>query len=270
MTYCVMCGAQVEDGIGICPQCGAVVPGAFDTPDPQTSGGGRDMYSDPTYGNQEPYQEQAYGNQEPYNGQTYGGQDSYNGQAYGGQEPYNGQAYGSQEPYNGQAYGSQEPYDGQVYGNQEPYHGQTYGNQGSYNGQTYGNQDTYSGQTYGNQDAYDYDPDYFPQQEVKANKVMGILSYLGIFVLIPAIAGDKNSDYLKQHINQGLALFVMETILNVVERIEDHIIFINRILSGVIDIAGFAFFILAVMGIVSAAKGTRKLLPTIGNIKIFR
>lgn len=236
MTYCVMCGAQVEDGIGICPQCGAVVPGAFDTPDPQTSGGGRDMYSDPTYGNQEPYNEQAYGSQ----------------------EPYNGQAYGSQEPYNGQT-GSQEPYDGQVYGNQEPYHGQTYGNQ-----------DTYSGQMYGNQDAYDYDPDYFPQQEVKANKVMGILSYLGIFVLIPAIAGDKNSDYLKQHINQGLALFVMETILNVVERIEDHIIFINRILSGVIDIAGFAFFILAVMGIVSAAKGTRKLLPTIGNIKIFK
>lgn len=248
MTYCVMCGAQVEDGIGICPQCGAVVPGAFDTPEPQTSGGGRDMYNDPTYGNQEPYNKQAYGNQEPYNEQ-----------AYGNQEPYNGQTYGNQEPYHEQAYGSQEPYRGQAYGNQEPY-----------SGQTYGNQDTYSGQMYGNQDTYDYNPDYFPQQEVKANKVMGILSYLGIFVLIPAIAGDKNSDYLKQHINQGLALFVMETILNVVERIEDHIIFINRILSGVIDIAGFAFFILAVMGIVSAAKGTRKLLPTIGNIKIFK
>lgn len=259
MTYCVMCGAQVEDGIGLCPQCGAVVPGAFDTPDPQTSGRGRDMYSDPTYGNQE-----------PYNGQEYGSQDSYNGQAYGSQEPYNGQTHGSQEPYDGQVYGNQEPYHGQTYGNQEPYQEQAYGNQGSYNGQTYRNQDTYSGQTYVNQDAYDYDPDYFPQQEVKANKVMGILSYLGIFVLIPAIAGDKNSDYLKQHINQGLALFVMETILNVVERIEDHIIFINRILSGVIDIAGFAFFILAVMGIVSAAKGTRKLLPTIGNIKIFK
>lgn len=211
MTYCVKCGAQVEDGIGMCPQCGAVIPGAFDTQEPQYS---------------------------------YGGESSYSGQT-----SYSSQSYDSQEMYSGQTY------------SQEDYNNQTYDRQYTYNQQGY---------DYGQNIAYEYDPDYFPMDEVKANKFMGILSYLGILVLIPAIAGDKNSAYLKQHINQGLVLFVIESALNLIERIVDHVIFVGGVLSWAIDIADFAFLILAIMGIVSAAKGTRKLLPTIGNIKIFK
>lgn len=194
MTYCVKCGAQVEDGIGICPQCGAVIPGAFDTPDPQN-----------------PYEEQ----------------NTYSSQAYEGQNAYNGQTFD----------------------------------------QTY----TYDqGYAYEQNVTYDYDPDYFPQEEVSRNKLMGVLSYLGILVLIPIIAGDKSSAYLKQHMNQGLVLFVIEAVFDVIEKIVDDIIYVGGILSWAIDIADFAFLILAVMGIVSAVKGTRKLLPTIGNIQIFK
>ena len=205
MSYCVKCGAQVEDGIGICPQCGAVIPGAFDTPDPQDS-------------------------------------------------------CGEQNTYNSQAYGQQNTYSGQVYEEQGTYNGQTYGEQYTYN-QGYG---------YEQSTAYDYDPEYFPQEEVSRNKLMGVLSYLGILVLIPIIAGDKSSAYLKQHMNQGLVLFLIETVFDVIEKILDDVLYVGGILSHVVDIAGFAFLILAIMGIVSAAKGTRKLLPTIGNIQIFK
>lgn len=216
MTYCVKCGAQVEDGIGICPQCGAVIPGAFDTPDPQN---------------------------------PYDGQNAYSSQAYGRQETYNGQAYDRQEAYNDQTYESQN----------------------TYSGQTFEQQDTYNqGYGYAQSTVYDYDPEYFPQEEVSRNKFMGVLSYIGILVLIPIIAGDKSSDYLKQHMNQGLVLFVIEAVFDVIERIADHVIFVGGIVSWAIDIADFAFLILAVMGIVSAAKGTRKLLPTIGNIRVFK
>ncbi len=196
MTYCVKCGAQVEDGIGICPQCGAVIPGAFDTPDP------RDTY-----------------------GQAFEQQDIY------------GQAFDRQDTY-GQAFEQQYTYD--------------------------------RGYDHEQNAAYDYDPEYFPQEEVRRNKLMGVLSYLGILVLIPIIAGDKSSAYLKQHMNQGLVLFLVETVFDVIEKILDDVIYVGGILSHVVDIADFAFLILAIMGIVSAAKGTRKLLPTIGNIQIFK
>lgn len=228
MTYCVKCGAQVEDGIGICPQCGAVIPGAFDTPDPQYS----------------------YGGEETYRDQTYEGRDAFNGQTYGYQNTYNDQVYGEQNTYNGQTYGQEDAHSSQA--DEQQY---------TYNQQGYGCEQNMT---------YDYNPDYFPQGEVRANKVMGILSYLGILVLIPVIAGDKNSDYLKQHVNQGFVLFIVETAFNLIERIVDHVIFVGGALSWAIDIADFAFLILAIMGIVSAAKGTRKLLPTIGNIKIFK
>lgn len=219
MTYCVKCGAQVEDGIGICPQCGAVIPGAFDTDSRQyTSAGQRD------------YESQSYEDAGAYNGgQSYGGENAYNGgQSYEGANTYSSQFNGDADAYNSQQY------------------------------------------TYEQSADYEYDPDYFPQSEVKQNKVMAVLAYLGILVLIPVLAGDKSSDYLKQHINQGLVLFVIDAVLEVIEKIVDHVILVGGALSWAVDVANFAFFIIAIMGIVSAAKGTRKLLPTIGNIRIFK
>lgn len=204
MTYCVKCGAQVEDGIGMCPQCGAVIPGAFDTDkQPYTSA-----------------EQTEYG---------YGGADAYNdSRSFDGTNMYGGQSYGNADAYSGQQY------------------------------------------TYDQSADYEYNPDYFPRSEVKQNKLMAVLSYLGILVLIPILAGDKSSAYLKQHINQGLVLFVIEAILEIVEKIVDDIILVGGALSWAVDVADFAFFIIAIMGIVSAAKGTRKTLPTIGNIQIFK
>ena len=64
--------------------------------------------------------------------------------------------------------------------------------------------------------------EYFDAEEVRSNKVMGILSYFGFLVLIPLLAGNKNSEYVKHHINQGLSLFILlimdEVILWIIDR----------------------------------------------------
>lgn len=183
MTYCVKCGAQIDERASFCPQCGAPVP--------------KEQARDP-YG----YESDPYGQNYSYN---YGQNDAY---------------------------------------------GQN-GNYGQY-------------------DSYGGDAGWFAQEEVQQNKVMAVLSYIGVLVLIPLLAGDKTSAYLKQHVNQGLALFIISAVLEFVERIFDDVIPLGWVISWPLGIAQFALFIILIMGIVSACKGTRKPLPIVGNIHILK
>lgn len=192
MTYCVKCGAKVEDGIQICPECGSAIPGAAE-----------------------------YG---------YGYGKQYESSA--GQEQY------------------QEQYQYQ-YQNQTQTQGQTYA-QGGYQGR-----------------------EYFGAEDVQRNKAMGVLSYIGILVLIPILAGDRRSEYVKFHINQGFALFILSKIIdllsgNWVWGLHSLIDFGGRWFSGIFDILDLACFILMIVGIVSACKGEKKEMPVIGQIKIWK
>lgn len=116
---------------------------------------------------------------------------------------------------------------------------------------------------------------YYEAAEVKRNKVMGVLSYLGILVLVPLLAGDKSSAYVKQHINQGLILFVISSVMDLLEGnwVWGFHSWINATggwFSWVFEILDFVCLILFVMGIVSACRGTRQELPLIGKIKILK
>lgn len=131
--------------------------------------------------------------------------------------------------------------------------------------------------TYNQKGTYDQRSCFDPQ-EVKKNKLMGVLSYLDILVLIPLFAGDKNSQYVRFHSNQGIILFIMNTILDILDGEQiaafgtawHSIRMMSKTLNTVIDIAQFAVFILMVMGIASACDGKRKPLPLIGKIKILK
>lgn len=117
--------------------------------------------------------------------------------------------------------------------------------------------------------------DRFDASEVKRNKGMGVLSYLGILLLIPLLAGDKRSSYVRHHINQGLVLFIVSSIIDFLDgkwlwNFYSWFDFGKSVLSWCLEIADFACFILLIMGIVSACKGTRKELPIIGKIKILK
>ena len=116
---------------------------------------------------------------------------------------------------------------------------------------------------------------HFDQSEVRQNKGMGVLSYLGILVLIPLIAGNKQSQYVKHHVNQGLVLYILSTVIDFIEgdwlwgwRSFFH--FGEDIFSWGFEIIDLALLILLVMGIVTACRGEKRELPLIGKIKFFK
>lgn len=105
------------------------------------------------------------------------------------------------------------------------------------------------------------------------DKVYGILSYIGILVLVPLLAG--KSQFARFHANQGLVLFIADIILGVVIGISVGVLslipFVGVVLGSIISgVLGLCIFILMIMGIVNAANGEMKPLPVIGGIKLIK
>lgn len=118
-------------------------------------------------------------------------------------------------------------------------------------------------------------PDYFDQNEVRQNKGMGVLAYIGILVVIPLLAGDKRSEYVKHHVNQGLVLSILSILVDLLEGewiwgMHSIIHFDGGVFSWGLEIVDLAIFVLFIMGIVSACRGTRKELPIIGKIRFLK
>lgn len=94
------------------------------------------------------------------------------------------------------------------------------------------------------------------------DKVFGILSYFGILWLIGLLAG--KTEFAKFHANQGLVLFIAGLIIGAVSAIPILGWFI------VAPLGSIATLVLAIMGIVNAAKGEMKPLPVIGKFQIIK
>jgi len=102
----------------------------------------------------------------------------------------------------------------------------------------------------------------FEKDDIENNKVMALLAY--IIFLVPLLAA-KESKFAMFHTNQGLILFLCAVAVNIV--------------GGIVPIVGWLIilplgnlfvFILAIIGIINAAKGEAKPLPLIGGIKILK
>ncbi len=105
--------------------------------------------------------------------------------------------------------------------------------------------------------------------ENRNNEILySILGYFGILVLIPILAG-KDSAFCKHHANQSLVLLIAEVASVILTAIAGigGIFFVFQILSWILSLGCFVFFIL---GIISAAKYETKPLPLIGEIKILK
>jgi uncharacterized membrane protein len=100
----------------------------------------------------------------------------------------------------------------------------------------------------------------FERDDIEKNKVMAILAYL-IF-LLPLLAA-KESKFAMYHTNQGLVLFLTAVAVNVIGGI---VPFIGWLI--VLPLGNLFVFVLAILGIINAAKGEAKPLPLIGGIKI--
>lgn len=116
----------------------------------------------------------------------------------------------------------------------------------------------------------------FNTEDVIANKVYGILCYIGILFIIPLFVA-KDSQYAKFHANQGLLLFIMKLILRIVSRVLVFALNIGTlglmhgIISDIVSIViGIISLIFIIIGIANACSGEAKTLPIIGGITLIK
>lgn len=122
--------------------------------------------------------------------------------------------------------------------------------------------------------------------DINDNKVMAVLSYIGILVLVP-IFGAKNSKYAQYHASQGLSLFICSLgysfcywlitfLLGLILKPSYNYIFgytpnpIVSLVSVVLGLGSIFFLVLSIMGIVNAVSGKKAELPLIGKIDILK
>lgn len=113
----------------------------------------------------------------------------------------------------------------------------------------------------------------FSPEDIAQNKVMAILSYIGILVLVPIFAAPKSA-FARFHANQGLVLLIAEVIWGVVYGVVSAILYtvfwMLGALFSIIGIVSLVFVVFMILGIVNAASGKAKELPIIGQIKILK
>ncbi|RLD65568.1 MAG: hypothetical protein DRI95_08420 [Bacteroidetes bacterium] len=96
------------------------------------------------------------------------------------------------------------------------------------------------------------------------DKVIGILSYLGILWVIAYILyGKKKSEYNIFHLRQGLGLFIIWIGLWIVGYIMAYIPLIGGLIMLVLYLG---VLVLMIMGIIGAANGEKKELPVLGKL----
>jgi uncharacterized membrane protein len=100
------------------------------------------------------------------------------------------------------------------------------------------------------------------QSDAEKNKGVAILAYIIFF--IPLLAA-KESPFAMYHANQGLVLFLAAVALNI---LGGMIPFIGWFL--ILPIGNLLILVLAIIGIMNAAKGATKPLPIIGGISILK
>ena len=120
----------------------------------------------------------------------------------------------------------------------------------------------------------------FTPQEIEEGKVMSILSYLGILVLVPILAG-KESKYIRFHANQGLLLCLAWVVWVIADGILSAVLRailwrglslweLYRTTSWVLDLVYLVIGVLAIIGIINVLNGRAKELPFIGKYRILK
>ena len=110
----------------------------------------------------------------------------------------------------------------------------------------------------------------FDPQDIKNNKGMSVLAYIGFLFLVPLLAC-PNSKFARYHTNQGLVLFLLEFALGVITGIIGIIPIAGLIIGGLLSAVGGIFtLVLMIMGIINAAQGQAKELPLIGKITLLK
>lgn len=98
------------------------------------------------------------------------------------------------------------------------------------------------------------------------NKAMAIIGYvIPILFFIPLVTEAKNSPFAKFHANQQLNLLLAAIVVNVVGTM---LPFLGWFI--ILPLGSILLIVLAIMGIINAAKGEMKALPLIGGFTLIK
>lgn len=115
-------------------------------------------------------------------------------------------------------------------------------------------------------DAPIVEPKKAENADVEKNKAMAIIGYiLPILFFIPLVSDAKNSPFAKFHANQQLVLLIAAIIVNIAGTV---IPIIGWFI--ILPFGGIAVIVIAIIGIINAAKGEMKKLPIIGGFEIIK
>lgn len=121
----------------------------------------------------------------------------------------------------------------------------------------------------------EYDP-----KDIADNKLLALLSYIGILVLIPMFVA-PNSKFTRYHVRQGFTLFLADVGVAIINYLLG-LIKVTRYIwgipyqttPGIIGfiswILGIPLFCLSIIGIINAYQGKAMELPFIGKIQIIK
>jgi uncharacterized membrane protein len=119
----------------------------------------------------------------------------------------------------------------------------------------------------------------FDPKDIEQNKVMAVLSYLGILLLVPLLAA-KGSRFARFHAGQGLNLLIALigwTIMhNVLMAILRAILLhgatwrLYSLIGTILSLVYIVFTVLAIIGIINALNGKAKELPLVGRYKLLK
>ena len=118
----------------------------------------------------------------------------------------------------------------------------------------------------------------FARSDIERRSSISVLAYCGPLLLIPALVA-RRSPYARFHVNQGLALLVVEMAYNLAARILTRILDLSMgsglseiptTLSTVLSFASLFFLVLTLLGAINALRGRAKELPLVGRIRFLR
>jgi uncharacterized membrane protein len=106
-------------------------------------------------------------------------------------------------------------------------------------------------------------------QDINASKPMGILSYIGILVLVPIFTA-RESRFAMFHAEQGITLCIGAHIIAFLSIIFGLIPVVGWVFSLLFGLVGLALLVLMIIGIVNAANGQAKQIPVLGKIRLIK
>jgi uncharacterized membrane protein len=116
-----------------------------------------------------------------------------------------------------------------------------------------------------------------PEPVHSEDKVMLVLSYLGLFALIPFFITKNENEYVKWHAKQGLTLFIVSVVALIALMVLAAVLaLIHPVLVIVVSLLylvfGVGMLVLFILAIIKAFNGIRWPIPFVADLsaKLFK